>query len=510
MLLTVLNRLRVNTRTLVAPVFVFVFFFILPIRVYAQTGAGRGWMIAGIIMGVLAIAALILATWALFQYRKLPADDPTSTRMRAFAIIGGALALVFFILLFVFLIVGRRQSTAPSAARPGTNVPSTPTTLGFASGGIERHVPRKNAEQVPRNTAITMTFRETIDPGTLIDAKGTPALDDDVVRQDAVTLRPKSGGAPIPLRGRMMQGRTLIARPESDLGSATAPTAYVVEVTSIIQKKSGGSVLPVGSQYQWTFTTGTALDALPPRIVAVRPTTGGTGAPNSAVQVIFSEPIDPTTVGLTTRGKSGLTLLRDTTPIEGSWILGPDGTVAEFLATKECGTNACGVPMYCLPEGAVLTVVVNPATVAADPPHAVRPFDGIVDMAGNSLDGNGNGRAEGASDTLKSSFTTLPTIDRTAPFIVDVRPGREATLVGPTTPVEILFSKPILTQSVHAGSLSIEGWDAPLTYRFADAGGRTRVSIDHDPFPADRLIAPVISGAIQDTTQNCYQPCIGP
>ncbi|MBI5798627.1 MAG: Ig-like domain-containing protein [Candidatus Yonathbacteria bacterium] len=482
--------------------------------VHAQSAAsgGRGFFIAGIIFGIIALILFGVVIWAIVQYRRYTPDDQRSTRARLILLVSGGAALIFLILALVFLIIGRRKSfESTSGPSGGSTIPEPPRPPQLPIRVIERHTPRRDEQNVARNTSLLITFREAVDPVSVLDTKGTADVSDDHIRGEAITLRPKSGGAALVLRGKLSNGnRTVHAIPLSPLGDPATPVTYIAQITASVQKKIGGSIFPENGVYTWEFTTGKSLDITPPTIVSMIPSAKGTSAPNSAVHVVFSEPIDPATLDVTSQGSSGLALVHDKKTVAGSWLLGVDGKTAEFIPTEECGKSTCGAPIHCLPRGAQLSFLATPATLGLTPPQARFPYDGIVDLAGNSLDGDGDGKAEGAGDVYRSLFTTMSAIDTVAPTIIDVRPTSGSTNVPGATPVEILFSKPMLTTSMTRDSVFLEGVEGELHYRFDDRDGRTRVTIEHPPFVSDQLVAPIVSGSVQDLSQNCYQPCTGP
>ena len=84
--------------------------------------------------------------------------------------------------------------------------------------------------------------------------------------------------------------RTLILTPAVPLNPATQYTITIAGVQDL-----SGNVLP--APVTTTFTTGGGADLIHPTVVAVNPANGATGVPvNTALQVQFSERIDPLTV----------------------------------------------------------------------------------------------------------------------------------------------------------------------------------------------------------------------
>ncbi len=98
--------------------------------------------------------------------------------------------------------------------------------------------------------------------------------------------------------------------------------------------------------------------------------------------------------------------------VAGTLSIGNSYKTIEFKPSTRCDgilENSCGDPVYCLPKNVDLRVVVKAAHVdPAKAPAALAPVDGVTDLANNSFDGNGNGKAEGPgtiSDAVSNSFT---------------------------------------------------------------------------------------------------------
>jgi hypothetical protein len=142
----------------------------------------------------------------------------------------------------------------------------------------------------------------------------------------------------------------------------------------------------------------------------VFPAAGVSEAKNSVIQVDFSESLDPTGIqGAFAKGegvdyyvlngnniflKSG----KSTIPV-GNFRLTNGYRTLEFTPATECGRNACGGKVYCLPvcdekdaqckEDSYELLLKAGQTFTAASFEAV-PFSGVMDLAGNALDGNNN------------------------------------------------------------------------------------------------------------------------
>lgn len=241
------------------------------------------------------------------------------------------------------------------------------------------------------------------------------------------------------------QTQTIVIKPVSPIGSPTANVNYRVamrggesgikvwdETSTLANPESQAAFVNAYGDggYYWAFETNTTIDVMPPRIVAVIPDTTVTpGQPSSSVldrnqllQIYFNEAVDPTTASGIMGAGGGFNLvevraqcLPDTYPgscefnagqpgiIAGALALGNRYRTAEFTPSQPCegvSENSCGEPVYCLPRNVLLEVVAKAATIDTqapiDPePPAALVDNGVEDMVGNSLDGNGDGVAQG-------------------------------------------------------------------------------------------------------------------
>ncbi|MDO8621631.1 MAG: hypothetical protein Q7R80_00150, partial [bacterium] len=287
-------------------------------------------------------------------------------------------------------------------------------------------------------------------------------------------------------------------------GNADAPSAYIVRLTGGIKKatrRADGTPeeLFTGAfrEYSWDFSVSTTLDLIPPQITSVVPfpdggqdtAAGVVGVPDQArnviVQLNFNEAVDPTvTTGAITAadiaavpptGFRHLAVTRDATRLPGGFVMSNQYRTVEFTTDSACGQNTCGGTVYCLPGNAVLLSYAEAAPLEAGGPAGL-PFSGVMDAAGNSLDGNGDAAAggpgpagtrrfdrggtenAGASDSVQWQFATNDTIDLTAPQILEVAhqlkntgrvayPGAINASLGDVenvalaAPIEVQFSK---------------------------------------------------------------------
>ncbi|MBD3281830.1 hypothetical protein GF391_03730 [Candidatus Uhrbacteria bacterium] len=440
----------------------------------------------------------------------------------------------------------------------------------LGEGVIEYHYPMRDQKDVPRNTAITITFKEQIDPASFIgnwDPNVSPPPFE--LNNNLVKIHPQDNASQnlLPDQARVSvsaDGRSVIIKPNEPLGNANSNTFYevVLEGGSNGILNATGTPLFVGdfdNGYSWSFEVSTEIDNTPPRVTSHIPYTAGTYARNIVVQINFNEPVlpmsasgfyDPAnqaanfqniTVSADAGGGSEL--------VPGEYRISNGYRTVEFITTDECGTNSCLITMYCLPASSAIDVNVKSATLSATPPLAaeVGPFgfDGIVDMAGNSLDGNGNGVAEGpppgGNDNALFAFATNDEIFLDPPVITSITPEVLEGNVAVDTPAQINFDSVLLGSTVNSGNITMgragpaedaigpNTWyyyssldhlnanNDPVTFGEEPVGSRVSVShrpflpsetpaVNQDPWSVMSIYAPNITQGLMNVYQNCFNP----
>lgn len=504
-------------------------------------------------------------------------------------IIVASFAIVNFILSQLAQVAGFGGSRDDGPAISPITFPSAAGALG--GGIIEYHLPARDATGVPRNTSIIITFKEPIQLASLIqgyDDGGTPEdLTDDRPTTDLntgtmrVIRRAVGGGSDQTLNGNQVQIRftedrkTFVIRPNEWLGSPTVNTPYRIELSpgrSGLLLEDGnpafGSSSPSG--YAWEFEVSTLVDLTPPRITSVVPLRG-VHAPNTVIQVNFNEAIDPTSVAGVYRSGRGFSNLEvssallgatgASTRVEGEFRISNRYTTVEFTTFDMCGRNACGREIYCLPRSSSVDVLVKAAHLSESPPQARivsagagTIFDGVVDVASNSLDGNADGTAQGPdADNARWAFSTgaepdltAPRIQETSPVIgpdpypagssripVDQIPNATFGGGGASPSASILQASTVNTDNVYitrqneppettGDTFWWVAYQSLLGSRGEPATGadavRGRVSIGHRSYvpvpatvagsspPIAPVYSPVLTSGLQNILQNCFKP----
>ncbi len=503
------------------------------------------------------------------------------------------------------------------------NQGGTPSTFfrgALGNGIIASHYPPRGAhclQQPPstegciaRNTAISVTFKERMNVDSIagdpviatIDGEDVVIgyeLDTDSVRIYAVDVETDDNGESQALAADAVivnytdDEKTFVFKPRQPLGSPSERMYYAVRLTNNIERFNGQSAFAANgnnSSYLWDFEVGTFLDLTPPEVQGVFPSPtvlpGDAEPRNAVVQINFNEAVDPTVVStLSNIDDAGsfddddgnpyfpaITVLADTgggpQRVAGQFSIANEYRTVEFTTFDLCGTNSCGIEVFCLPAEAQIQVVVNSALLepSLDPSQPDGPtarfitgggYSGVVDMAANSLNGNGEqgqqcsevncfGEAEPGADHCSCTigpeaddydwtFNTSNTIDITAPHLIGANPAvRSTTEVDVNAPVQADFHKVLMARTIVGGETAIlssvlntiNGDPENLPYwpglqnidtdedGFAD--DRTQVLLKHtdDPFgKADLSLGEIpfiysshFAAGIMDAYQNCYYP----
>jgi hypothetical protein len=210
-----------------------------------------------------------------------------------------------------------------------------------------------------------------------------------------------------------------------------------------------------------------------------------------------------------------------------------------FTSTDACGTNSCNETIYCLPGGELITSTIYSATPtsATDPTASVFPYDGIVDMCGNSFDGDADD-VVATDDDYVWSFTTTNDINLDGPAIESITPNIEEEDVDLDQQVSMTFDS--ILDSSTANSTNIQtvnkemtsGESHELWYTFgtttltsdgeevtvaSQVPAKTLVTISHGTFlasdptiPLSYMYSVTANQGVRNEYQNCFVPGEGP
>jgi hypothetical protein len=236
--------------------------------------------------------------------------------------------------------------------------------------------------------------------------------------------------------------------------------------------------------------------------------------------------------------------LVDGTNVAGSWSISNGYKTLEFTTTDACSQDPCGNIIYCLPGNANVTVDAHAASLdVTQVPQALAAgasFDGLVDAAANSLDGNDDGIAEGSdtdgsedpdtNDDYTWAFDTTDNVNDDVPEILELSHGIGAGDQSTTDDVEVTFSIPMQSSTLNSDNIQL--WPDPwyefwfyienenLTTGYApldsdtDAVLYTKAMINHPELVSSADggydYYPVITRGVKSSYQICMFPEVGP
>lgn len=455
---------------------------------------------------------------------------------------------------------------------------------GALGGIIKDHYPARDQVEVPRNSKIIITFRKPLKVDSFItntnqskdgsnkeifgdcvnigekmnwktDCDSLILDDEHISIKRADTNEPINGASVL---ASVQDGKvyTIVIRPHDYLGSGSEKIGYKVRLGKGVllddptnNNPSAFNSKVVGNDYyEWQFTCSTALDTSPPFVRSVFPSDKSSEAKNTVIQIDFNEAMDPTGIQgkFNNDGKNyyfldgnNIFLKADNSMVPlGNFNLTNGYRTLEFTSTQECGKNACGNKIYCLPvcdkPGSACSEDVYELLVKAAKTFSLTsfesiPFSGAMDVAGNALDGNNNKKIDVVTttgavfpdqkkpDNFFWEFKLKNVIDSTAPYLKKISPGLDATYVGARDPLLLTFSKRMRVDPLYNIAIEQHPPQAiPLcrapSVTFNDLDGSTLVSILHCPFlqGSRNYYLPVIDSTVEDVHFNCFYPGKGP
>jgi len=387
--------------------------------------------------------------------------------------------------------------------------------------------------------------------------------------------------------------QTIIFNPFYDLdmhlGSEDEDVTYIVYLTPNIKKENaeGGEGSGVFNSsypdYKWRFTTGTFLDLTPPQISSVVPVNvaypveepvGCNCSPkkigcsktdcdgkvylNQGVYINFNEPVIPPLTQTqncddgdqdnevqVVAGENGDSLPGcSSSHIPGGWKVGINKyRTVQFMAGTECADgakNSCGEAAFCLPTNADITGKVLAAKIVGE--GIAIPGTGIVDMGGNSLDGNENGVADGPGlisaepedlvalkDNFFWGFLTGNVLDLLGPGLTGLDPLNSKGEVTPVTLVNATFDEDLdgytVDTEVYLYGTNGDGSPFDPNYGIEQAAPvegedppepviiMNKITMSHAPFKeydeteeSLPIYTPIIKSELKDSRFNCFSP----
>lgn len=527
--------------------------------------------IINIFLGFLGVVFLVLMLYAGYLWMTAGGDAEKVAKAQktirnaviGLVIIASAWAITSFILGFFAGEGGGLGGLGGGGVPPG-GLPGSSGSLG--GGIIEYHLPERNATDVPRNTPIIITFKESIAPDSFIEPGTGQTSSTQGLRAENVKIYRSNAGVATALTSDKVRvsytndRKTYVMKPLEWLGSPTQNVGYTVELkggANGIKKADGTAAFSgaFGNGYKWSFEVSTVADLTPPFVVAAIPQAGGQYARNIVVQINFNEAVDPTaTTGKTSEGFSNIEVRSgapgDPNPalVAGEFKIANKYQTVEFIPDVKCGTNSCGRDIFCLPGNMTIQTTARAAEIdPASVPQGIftnNGYNGVVDVAGNSLDGNNDKSGSGPpSDNYTWSFGTTNDIKLTPPKIEVTIPSSDQQSGGNSNvpldqPVKASFDSLLQASTLNSENAKIDAHgkdetDPDTFWWLVGMKLLTSNGADLDPnqqppeiatkaalliyhrlylpsgtvYPADyNFYDPYLLSGIQDAYQNCFNP----
>lgn len=564
-------------------------------------------------LGLVGLVMVILMLYAGFLWMTAGGNDDQIVKAKNIirnAVIGLAIVLsAYGIVLFVMNLLGIGE-VAPSEVGVEVGGLNTQNFRGSGALGtiIKDHYPMRNQEDVPRNTKIAITFRRPIKLSSFVnDTSGNNILGDckqkdtlvwkddcdqlkiddshinisRVAKDDSgnIVYEPFTLGASVFATSTVVDGvkgvYTIVLRPNDNLGSSAEKYTYLVHLGNQIllddpinRDPSAFNVKILGNDYyEWQFSCSTMMDFDPPHVISVYPKNGGQDYKNTALQVTFSEPMDPTGLqGSFVDDQNGsyyflqgknLFLKSDHSIVPaGSFNIVNNYQTLEFIPSKPCGKNTCGGTMYCMNvcdkagcdtvdassdpnkteivNNELFKMVIRAATTYNANSFEAKQFTGAMDMASNALDSAPLGHVDMAGsatdpgavnffdnnpDNYYWSFSLMDKLYDQPPVLSKVVPGLEAEMIKASQPWKMDFAGMMLFNSLYTIDIqqhSIPEQTIPLCKApraaFDTDKNTTSVNMYHCPFLDGRSIYyfPTLTSDIMEVHFNCFDPGKGP
>ncbi len=532
--------------------------------------------IVRVFLGFLGILAVLIVMYGGFLWMTAAGNADQIDKAKK-VLINGAIGLL--IIMSAFTIVHFVLKSLTDATGFGTSSGGKGSSgISFETSGalgtiIESHFPDRNDNGIPRNTTIVVTFKIPIDPKSIMElpagkttplgtpqGQGSDAIFDEL-KTDSVEIYPTSGeGSDVPVVDKLVSEvkvsmmpdkKTFIFKPKSPIGSAKEGVDYTVRLTKDILNINGKPIFSGGSSdYNWSFGVSTVIDLTPPEVMETFPkmSTTKTLPRNIGVRITFDEPIFPPSIsGKSAEGFQNVVVgtVKDGSlkAVLGTFRITNAYRTVEFQAddpSNLCGKNACGKEVYCLPGDEQIQVLAKAADIenkgVGDPTALMNllaspstgGYNGVVDMAGNSLNGGGLNADElddtgdgPPEDNFFFVFTTSSKSDLEAPRIIGLNPTANQTGFDPAADPLAGFSKPMMYSSFSdvmlypnppelAVGFSKQFNEVPIEegedfVEFYDE--RTTFEFHHGtPFAEDAEYAPHMPSSIMDVAYNCFFP----
>ncbi|MBI2551006.1 Ig-like domain-containing protein [Candidatus Uhrbacteria bacterium] len=483
------------------------------------------------IIGIIAVVMILYAGYVIMTSAGDARRVEQGRNVLKNAVIGLIIILASWaIVVFIFRLLGVNVLTGVGTRTDLAGRYTDPLSGPLGLGIVQDHYPPRGALDVARNTNVFLTFKEAVDPNTVMvgfvdngDGSGSGQIADTSVeffKSADIT----SKFLPADVKVFVTKDHKVYTfDPVNWLGDGVQDTNYTVHLTSDIKKDDTADAFagyPAG--YSWTFEVGTTVDLTPPYVVSRVPAPSSPAVDkNTIASITFNEAMNPVATTGHTLPFTNLVLDNGGTPVVGVWQISNGYRTVEFIPAQGCATDPCGNTVYCLPGAATISGLATAATIdtSIDPTNTVQsvvPYDGVVDAAGNSLDGGVIGGDGTAGDDFPWSFTTTNFIDTATPAVVGLSPAINKSFASLNDPITITFNRNLQPSTVSNSNLIFHPSTSLPDYSvwFTGALGITPniALIEHPPLISDMdgglAYFQEITHGLKGSNQFCMYPAL--
>ncbi|MGB9382144.1 MAG: Ig-like domain-containing protein [Candidatus Binatus sp.] len=237
-------------------------------------------------------------------------------------------------------------------------------------------------------------------------------------------------------------------------GTFATGTTFTATITTAAESVA---LLPLASNYVWSFTTGAGPDTTPPLVSATDPANSATNVPtNQKIVATFDKVMNSSTITGTTFTLMG----PGVTPVLGTVTYSTIGNTATFT-----------------PSSALATSTLYTATITT----------GVADLSGNALASN-----------YVWTFTTGLGTDVTAPTVTLMNPADAAIGVGIDASVNATFDKPMDSSTLNPATFTVTGPGATVVVGKVsyDVADMIATFTPTSPLAASTTFTAMIAGAL--------------
>lgn len=233
-------------------------------------------------------------------------------------------------------------------------------------------------------------------------------------------------------------------------------STYTVTLLAGINDAEG---IPLGTNYVWSFSSGSSLDTEAPRVTLSDPENSDTDVPiNKKIAVTFTETMDPVTMTATTFTMTG----PGGAPVSGTITY--VGLIAQFVPANDLAKN---------------TVYTGTITT------------GAKDLAGNPLAGN-----------FTWNFSTGSSSDTTAPTVASTDPADVETGVALNKKIAVVFSESMDPTTIKTTTFTVTGPGGTTVPGTVSYLGRTALFTPTTNYSVNYKYSLVITTGAKDLAGN--------